>query len=371
MKQITPLALMWSQYQPEQRRDAHGYFLRDATGAAGVLVDPVALHPGDDAELRELGGVAAVLLTGAARAREALDCTRTFGCRLLAPRWALDRPELRQAEPLDAPAALPAGVERVTLPGQAIPGEAAAQGVAFFQPQSGMLVVGPAVVGVPAGQLSLADHGDRDTNAESRARAARGLRALLACRRASYLLLAEGHSPLKDPARAIQDLIYQHDPAAFLLRPDELAWDAPRATGRRYSIRSAEYSRLLGLTTLDFELSEIAPGCENYPLHRHDGTEELFIVLEGEGEVRTEQGTVQIRAGDVLGFPPRYRVAHAIRNTGERAMRLLSFGAPAERLDMIDYPESGQRAESFHGRGRRFFLPERVNVGYWENTPTD
>ena len=39
---------------------------------------------------------------------------------------------------------------------------------------------------------------------------------------------------------------------------------------------------------------------------------------------------------------------------------------------MLDYPETGQRAESTaYGKRRRFFLPERVDVGYWEGTPTE
>jgi uncharacterized cupin superfamily protein len=172
---------------------------------------------------------------------------------------------------------------------------------------------------------------------------------------------------------ALQDLVYRHDPAAFLLRPEEAHWSAPRGAGRRYRLRSAEGSRLLGLTAIDFEWSAVAPGCENYPLHRHDGVEEVFVVLEGEGELRTERGTVPIRAGDVLGFPPRHQVAHAIRNTGPGELRFLAVGSPgAERLDMTDYPESGQHSETAaFGKRRRFFLPDRVQVGYWEGVATD
>ena len=87
---------------------------------------------------------------------------------------------------------------------------------------------------------------------------------------------------------------------------------------------------------------------------------------------RSGRGTFAVVAGDVFGCPPRYQIAHHIRNTGEGDLRFLSFAAPAERLDMGDYPESGQRVESTaYGKRRRFFLPERVDVGYWEGTPTD
>ena len=119
-------------------------------------------------------------------------------------------------------------------------------------------------------------------------------------------------------------------------------------------------------------MSVVPPGCENFPLHRHDGSEELYVILEGEGEVRTEQGAFPFGTGDVLGFPPRYQIAHALRNTGAGDLRFLSFAAPAERLGMNDYPEFGQRSETTsYGKRHRFFLPQRVDVGYWEGTPTE
>jgi uncharacterized cupin superfamily protein len=263
-------------------------------------------------------------------------------------------------EAFDGEAALPAGVRAIPL---LTPGRASE--AAFFHPPTGSLVLGDAVVGAPAGQLGL--RGSTELGP-----AARALRPLLAGLRMARLLVGEGQSILSASARAIQDLLYRHDLMAFLLHQEDLQWREPRTGGRRYSIRSAECSRLLGLTAIDFEMSGIAPGCENYPLHRHEGTEELFIVLEGEGEVRTEHGAFAIRAGDLLGFPPRYEVAHAIRNTGASELRLLSFGARAEQLTGCDYPDSGQRAEgTSYGKSRRFFLPARVNVGYWEGVQTE
>jgi uncharacterized cupin superfamily protein len=184
--------------------------------------------------------------------------------------------------------------------------------------------------------------------------------------------VSEGDSILHQPARALQDLVYRHDPAAFLLRSDELCWREPFRGGRRYGQDAAECARLIGLTGHNFDVCAIPPGRENYPLHRHDGNEELYVVLEGQGEVRTEQGTFAVGAGDIVGFPPRYQVAHVLRNIGEGELRFLSFSNPAETLDMGDYPESGQRVEGTpYGKVRRFFLPNRTNVGYWEGTPND
>src|SRR5207248_7382151 len=122
----------------------------------------------------------------------------------------------------------------------------------------------------------------------------------------------------------------------------------PRERGSRFSRRSAECSRPVGLRTLDFEVTTVPPGKQGTLLHGHPGLEELFVVLEGAGEVETERGTFAIGAGDVLGFPARHHVPHSIRNTGQAELRFLSFGAPPptdERAGIADYPESNKQLQ--------------------------
>jgi uncharacterized cupin superfamily protein len=322
----------------------------------------VPFREGDEAQVREHGGVAAVVLTGPTRAHEAAPAAQAFRCPILAPRPAASTSDGEQIQPIDAGAGLPADLRAIALPSPREGGE-----LAFYHGPSSSLIVGSALVGAPAGEVSLPSSGP----AAEAAGAARGLRALLA-RPFARLLLGEGDSLLRDPIRALQDLLYRHDPAAFLLRQEEVHWREPFQHGQRFHEQFADCSRLLGLTAHDFDLCVIPPGGANFPLHRHDGTEELYYVLAGRGEVRTEQGTFAIAAGDVFGFPPRYQIAHHIRNTSEGELRFLSFAAPVERLDMCDHPGSGQRFEgTAYGKRRRFFLPERVNVGYWEGTPTE
>jgi uncharacterized cupin superfamily protein len=366
VKQIDSAVYEWSQYDPERRIDLNGHFVQAMAGQPGVVIDPVPFHPGDEAQLQELGGVAAVVLTGtssAGRVQQAMRCREMFGCALLVPQSDLTRATLPGAEPFDAGSALPAGLMPVAIPDGAPGGQ-----VALYQATSQTLVAGDAVVGAPAGQLSLPELDGSADHASS----ARGLRALLTQPQVQRLLVASGTSILRDPVRAIQDLIYRHDPASFMMRLEEAQWNAWREGGTKFGVRNALVSRLVGLEILDFDLTEIPPGRQNYPLHRHDGKEELFIVLEGQGEVRTEAGTFAIEPGLVLAFPPRYQIAHVIQNTGQEPLRFLSFAAQAEHLDTVDYPDTGQHAEGTRfGKRRRFFLPERTNVGYWEGTQTE
>jgi uncharacterized cupin superfamily protein len=98
----------------------------------------------------------------------------------------------------------------------------------------------------------------------------------------------------------------------------------------------------------------------------------LFVVLSGRGELVTEHGTVPIQAEDLLGFPPRYQIPHAFRNTGDEPLRYLAFGATAETLEMLDYLESGVRAEfAPYGKRYRFRLPDERDIPYWAGVATD
>ena len=59
-------------------------------------------------------------------------------------------------------------------------------------------------------------------------------------------------------------------PSAGAGGAEEAAWARSRTGGIRFALRRAEYSRLLGLRALDFCLTEVPPGRQNCPPHRHD-----------------------------------------------------------------------------------------------------
>lgn len=400
MKQVSARWYEWSRYAPVRRLDVHGHFLAGSRGEPGVIVDPVPLHEGDREHIAELGGAAAVVLTGPAREREAERCAKALGCRLFAayddPAAALPADLLAIMTPV--PPRRQSRPPRPQGPGstRAAPRETSAdpREVALYHKDTATALVGACVIGLPAGFLTLSTAdaapdppagglprvaaGIPGAAAEpdsAAARTVRALRGLLSAGRVETLLVGAGTSLVSEPARALQDLVYRYDPHAMLLRPDELRWTPPagvRTVGARFGSRYAEGARPLGLRVLDFEVTEVPPGRQGGQLHRHDGHEELFVVLSGRGELVTEHATVAVRAGDLMGFPPRYQIPHAFRNTGDTVLRYLAFGAPAETLDMLDYLEAGVRAEyTRYGKHYRFRLPEERDIPYWENVPTD
>ena len=355
MKRITPLLHTWSEYRAEERLDHNAYFAQSAAGEPGMVVDPVALQLGDLEQLRELGGVAAVVLSGGddERVAHAAWFQRELGCAVYGP------DDVKEGE---------------TLPGGVTPSRLSDGQVVFLHRRGRAWLVGNRVVGEPAGALALpAALSDQ----AARARAARGLRLLLNDF-FERVLPARGMPVLREATEAVQDLVFAHDPEACLLRQSEVAFLPGLQHGETYGRTNAEYARLLGLNTLDFALEEAQPGRRSTAVHRHDGDEECFLIVSGEGEVHilrpgeTELRRIPVRAGDVVAFPPRYQIAHSFKCTGSEPLRFFAFSAPGkEQVGIVDYPLSGKRLTVAWPPGKlaRYFLPERQDVPYFENEP--
>jgi quercetin dioxygenase-like cupin family protein len=92
----------------------------------------------------------------------------------------------------------------------------------------------------------------------------------------------------------------------------------------------------------------IGPGV-TVPWHFHE-TEEVIVVLEGNGECRTNAGAENYTAGDSIVLPPR--VQHSLRNSGTTLIRQICIfpADPATKFLEDEYP--GQSVDVFHARER-------------------
>jgi len=71
---------------------------------------------------------------------------------------------------------------------------------------------------------------------------------------------------------------------------------------------------------------EIEPGNYAYGYHYHEANEEVFYIISGSGVVRTLESEIQVKAGDVIGFP-----------TGEKGAHVISNNSESEKLVYIDF----------------------------------
>jgi mannose-6-phosphate isomerase-like protein (cupin superfamily) len=70
----------------------------------------------------------------------------------------------------------------------------------------------------------------------------------------------------------------------------------------------------------------IAVGCETV-LHRHHTAEELYYIVQGQGEMTLGNETFPVVVGDTVAIAPG--TAHKIRNTGKEELKILCCCAPA------------------------------------------
>ena len=98
---------------------------------------------------------------------------------------------------------------------------------------------------------------------------------------------------------------------------DEVEFDDVEDHGC-YTSRRAMFSAAIGARKLGYNLTILPPGKAQCPFHAHRGEEEMFLILEGEGELRFGDRRYPIRAHDVIACPTGGpEVAHQIINTAK------------------------------------------------------
>ena len=122
---------------------------------------------------------------------------------------------------------------------------------------------------------------------------------------------------------------------------DEVEFDDIEDNGI-YTSRRAQIAGHLGARKLGYNLTELPPGKVQCPFHSHHGVEEMFLILEGEGELRFGGQRHPLRRHDVIACPPGgAEVAHQIINTGTTTLRYLALSTLSE-VDACEYPDSNK-----------------------------
>jgi uncharacterized cupin superfamily protein len=158
-----------------------------------------------------------------------------------------------------------------------------------------------------------------------------------------------------------------------IMNLDEVSFDDVEAQGL-YTSQRALFSELIGAVRLGYNLTVLPPGKAQCPFHTHHGEEEMFLILEGDGELRFGAQRYPIRRHDVIACPPGGpEVAHQIINTGTTTMRYLALSTRVE-VETCEYPDSGKVGVWAGPRGqlrlRKLFRAE-TEVDYYDREPSD
>ncbi len=156
-----------------------------------------------------------------------------------------------------------------------------------------------------------------------------------------------------------------------ILNLDDVEFDDVEENGS-YTSSRGQISNHIGAKKLGYNLTVLPPGKVQCPFHSHHGEEEMFLILEGEGELRFGDSRYAIRKHDVIACPTGGPdVAHRIINTGTTTMRYLALSTLSE-VDACEYPDSrkvlvvtGQRREA----GLRKMFRAENTVDYYDREP--
>ncbi len=89
----------------------------------------------------------------------------------------------------------------------------------------------------------------------------------------------------------------------------------------------------------EVDLVRIPAGAINWPFHSHSVKWELYMIISGRGQVRTQDGTVDVREGDCIVHPPGE--AHQITNTGAADL-VYYLIADSPRSDVYHFPDTNK-----------------------------
>jgi uncharacterized cupin superfamily protein len=109
-----------------------------------------------------------------------------------------------------------------------------------------------------------------------------------------------------------------------------------------YTSKRALFSKSIGARKLGYNLTVLPPGKAQCPFHSHREEEEMFLVLDGEGELRFGNQRFNIRKHDVIACPTGDpTVAHQIINTGTVPLRYLALSNLSD-TEICEYPDSNK-----------------------------
>lgn len=170
---------------------------------------------------------------------------------------------------------------------------------------------------------------------------------------------------MRKPVINIDDVELKPRPAAF----------APRGeAAERYDSKVGMVGPQIGAAKLGYNITAVPPGMRAFPCHNHQVNEEMFFILDGDGEVRMGDAVYAIRKGDFVACPPGGpEVAHQIINTGSVELRYLAVSTK-ETPEVVDYPDSGkfgifaELAPDAQGEPRRLLYVGREEqcLDYWD-----
>ena len=196
MKQLLPGIWQWSWFSDEKQLDFNGLFL--TVGEHRIVIDPPPMTAEASTLIRRQGTLDYIIVTNRDHLREAVAYQAEFRCQLQIPEADASQMDVKPTKTYKDGELLPGGIWAIQLKDQKSPGESAL----YIQQGKGVLIVGDALIGKPAGVLSLLPS-ERYADV---AKAKEGLRRLLKYNFDS-ILVGDGASIVFGAKQAVEQVL--------------------------------------------------------------------------------------------------------------------------------------------------------------------
>ncbi len=337
-----PGGWMWSAWQPDRGMCFNSYAFQTPgeNGAAGaVAVDPLPVDEEALQWMASIGGIHTIVITNSDHQRASEALRERFGSKII------DRPQSGDQ----------------LFPGAyALPiAHGKGDEFAIHLPAAKAAVIGDALIGAPAGALSLLP----DAKLADPDRFVPALRALWALR-LDALLLCDGQPIFSGADAALAALLESRGgPNVNRINVEDLEF-VKDANAGRYAAEDGEVGLFIGARKLGYRVAKVPPGKAFCPLHSHDAEEEFFYVLDGTPSVRTPRGMLECRQGDFIAFPTGERGTHQLLNDSAAPCTVLMVGINADQ-EVCFYPDSGKVLVDSPGR-KSLMVRSSPNLDYFE-----
>ena len=138
--------------------------------------------------------------------------------------------------------------------------------------------------------------------------------------------------------------------------------------GDKFAASIGRIGAQLGVTKIGCTVVDLDPGKRAWPNHLHYGQEELFIILEGEGTLRYDDGEYPIHQGEIFFAATGPGTAHQIVNSSASRLRYLALSS-MDDPEVCYYPDSkkyGAYCWRDDGKGVRFLMRDDSGVDYFD-----
>ena len=139
----------------------------------------------------------------------------------------------------------------------------------------------------------------------------------------------------------------------------------------KYAESYSPVSDKIGAKNLSYSVTIVPPGKRVCPMHNHHVSEEMFMILEGQGTLRFGDKEYPIKALDVIACPPGgQEVAHQIINTSDKELKYFCL-SDTPTADIVEYPDSNKTLslvrKSENNKGFRHISSLAESVDYYHD----